>query len=59
MDVFHVVVNAIARMRCAVCCEIMNQGDRERNPYTPDGQPVHQACLNKQAKMPPQALESL
>jgi hypothetical protein len=58
MTVFWVCANAIARMKCAVCHAIMNQGERERNPYTPEGQPIHQACLDKQAKtLPPQAPE--
>ena len=53
MEVFHVVVNAIARMRCAECHVIMNQGERERNPHTPEGQPIHQACKDKrEAKQP-------
>ncbi len=53
MDVFWAVVRSIARMRCAVCHQIMNQGERERNPYTPDGQPVHQVCKDKQPKEQP------
>jgi hypothetical protein len=48
MNVFVAVVSAIARMRCAICHAIMNQGERDRNPYTAEGQPVHQTCLDKQ-----------
>lgn len=53
MDVFWAVVRSIARMRCAECQQIMNQGERERNPYTADGQPIHHACKDKKdAKEP-------
>lgn len=56
MNVFWVCAGAIARMKCAECSEIMNQGERERNPYTPEGQPIHQACLDKAklAAQPPE-----
>lgn len=57
MNVFIVCANAIARMKCAVCHVIMNQGERERNPYTPEGQPVHQSCLDKQASVAAQPPE--
>lgn len=53
MDVFVVVASAIARMRCAECRVIMNQGERERNPYTENGQPIHQACKDKREKEQP------
>ena len=49
MTVFGVVAGAIALMKCAECGVIMNQGERERNPCTPEGRPIHQACLDKQA----------
>lgn len=57
MTVFGVVAGAIARMKCAVCYAIMNQSERERNPYTAEGQPVHQACLDKQARIAAQPPE--
>ncbi len=44
MMVAGVVMGAISRMRCARCGQIMGQGERERNPSTPDGQPIHQEC---------------
>lgn len=57
MTVFGVVAGAIARMKCAVCHAIMNQGERERNPYTETGQPVHQRCLDEQARVAAQPPE--
>ncbi len=56
MNVFGVVAGTIALMKCAECHEIMNQGERSRNPYTPEGRPIHQACLDKRAsQVPPEA----
>lgn len=40
----HVVIAAIAAMRCAGCGEIMGQGERERNPRTAEGKPIHENC---------------
>lgn len=57
MNVFIVCASAIARMKCAICYGIMNQGERERNPYTAEGQPVHQSCLDEQARVAAQPPE--
>lgn len=57
MNVFWVCAGAIARMRCAECHEIMGQGERERNPYTPEGQSVHQTCLDAKARVAAQPPE--
>lgn len=47
MYVFGAVAGAIALMKCAECGVIMNQGERERHPTTPEGRPIHQACEDK------------
>jgi hypothetical protein len=52
MNVFWLVADTIAMMRCAECREIMNQGERERNPRTETGQPIHQTCKDKASIKP-------
>lgn len=44
MSVFAAAALAIDRMRCTGCGEIMGQGERERNPRTKDGRPIHSGC---------------
>jgi hypothetical protein len=45
MSVMYAAMRAIALMRCAKCNQIMSQGERERNPRTETGRPIHQQCL--------------
>jgi len=47
-----VVARAIAAMRCAGCGQIMRQGERERNPVTEDGRPIHERCAQQTKKEP-------
>lgn len=44
------VARSIALMKCAECHQIMGQGERERNPRTETGQPIHQACKDRKDK---------
>lgn len=47
------VIDTIDRMRCAHCAGILNQGERERNPRTAEGQPIHHACIEPYAALRP------
>lgn len=46
MSVLAAVVGAITRMRCVLCGVVMTQGERERNPCTDDGRPIHGQCAD-------------